>query len=73
MSLEEIKKELVEKGVIKADYEVIAARLHVFCGSPTLRYEAIVLSEHFIPYSVLAHKSGKYSLADYNLCEYEEV
>lgn len=73
MSLEEIKKELVEKEVIKPDYEVIAVRHTVFCGTSTLRYEAIVLSDKFIPYSVLAHKSGKYSIADYELCEYEEV
>ena len=73
MSLEEIKKELVEKEVIKSDYEVIAVRHLVFCGTTTLRYEAIVLSGNFIPYSVLAHESGKYSIADYELCEYEEV
>nr|DAI65532.1 MAG TPA: hypothetical protein [Caudoviricetes sp.] len=73
MSLQEIKKELVEKEVIKSEHEVIAVRHHVFCGASTLRYEAIVLSENFIPYSVLAHKSGKYSMADYDLREYEEV
>lgn len=73
MSLEEIKKELVEKEVIKPDYEVIAVKHHVFCGASTLRYEAIILSDNFIPYSVLAHDSGKYSIADYELCEYEEV
>ena len=73
MSLEEIKKELVEKGVIKPDYVVIAASLHVFSGYSRIRYEVIVLSDHFIPYSVLAHKSGKYSIAEYELGEYEEV
>lgn len=59
MSLEEIKKELVEKEVIKPHYEVIAVKHHVFCGASTLRYEAIILSDNFIPYSVLAHDSGK--------------
>ena len=73
MSLEEIKKELVEKGVIPEHYDVIAVRHAIYCGFATLRYEAIVLSENFIPYSVLAHKSGKYSMADYDLREYEEV
>ena len=73
MSLEEIKKELVEKEVIKPEYNVIAVRHDVFCGITTIRYEAIILSDNFIPYSVLAHKSGKYSIADYNLSEYEEV
>lgn len=73
MSLEEIKKELVEKKVIKEDYDVIAVRHDIFCGATTLRYEAIVLSDKFIPYSVLAFKSGNYSIADYDLRDYEEV
>lgn len=73
MSLQEIKKELVEKEVIKPEYEVIAVIHHVFCGASTVRYEAIILSDNFIPYSVLAHDSGTYSIADYELCEYEEV
>lgn len=73
MSLEEIKKELIEKEVITSDCEVVAVRHHVFCGASTLRYEAIILSDNFIPYSVLAHESGKYSIADYELGEYEEV
>ena len=73
LSLEEVKKELVEKEVIRPEYEVIAVRHNVFCGATTLRYEAIILSDNFIPYSVLAHNSGKYSIADYELCEYEGV